>query len=137
LSDAHALKGTAMKPSVALILAVSALAGPAHAAGDAVAGKVVFRKCAACHSIDPVNRVGPSLAGIVGRPVASVDGFGYSKAMGAFGEGGKVWDDALLSEYLLAPRAVVKGTAMAFVGLKKPADIADLIAFLKDPAAVK
>ena len=49
--------------------------------------------------------------------------------------GGKVWDEATLTTYLAAPRQVVKGTYMAFPGLKKPEDIADVIAYLKDPAA--
>ena len=52
------------------------LAAPALADGDAVAGKAVFKKCAPCHSVEPVNRVGPTLAGIVGRPVASVSDYG-------------------------------------------------------------
>lgn len=121
---------------LALCLLSPALAVPALAEeGDAVAGKAVFRKCAACHTTEPVNRVGPTLAGIVGRPVASVEDFSYSKAMLAFAEGGKVWDEALLGEYLLSPKAMVKGTAMSFVGLKKPQDIASLIAYLRDPPA--
>jgi cytochrome c len=112
-----------------------ALSAPALAEGDAVAGRAVFRKCAACHSTEPGNRVGPSLAGIVGRPVASVPDYAYSDAMRAFGAGGKVWSEALISEYLLAPRAMVPGTRMAFAGLKRPEDIANLIAYLKAPAA--
>lgn len=119
-----------MKPLAALA-ALLCLATPARADGDAAAGAVVFRKCQACHSTEPVNRVGPTLAGIVGRPVASAANYTYSPAMTAFAEGGKVWDEALLAEYLLSPKAMVPGTRMTFAGLRKAEDIANLIAFLK------
>ena len=109
------------------------LSAPALAGGDAAAGAAVFRKCTACHSTDPVNRVGPTLAGIVGRPVASIADYKYSAAMTAFAEGGAVWSEERLAEYLMAPKAMVPGTRMTFAGLKKPEDIADLIAYLKNP----
>lgn len=125
-----------MKITLASAVLILAAASAAQAGGDATAGKTVFKKCIACHTTDPVNRVGPSLGGVIGRPVASVTGFNYSKAMQEFSTE-KVWDEANLSEFLAAPRATVKGTSMAFVGLKKPQDIEDLIAFLKDPAAAK
>ncbi len=124
-----------MRNCLALGLLSLALAAPAHAEGDAAAGKAVFRKCAACHTTEPVNRVGPTLAGIIGRPVASIKDFSYSQAMQDFAAGGKVWNEALLGEYLLSPKAMVKGTAMTFVGLKKPQDIANLIAYLRNPSA--
>lgn len=123
-----------MKRLSVLAAAFLCLAAPALAEGDAVAGKAVFKKCAACHSVEPVNRVGPTLAGIVGRPVASVADYGYSAAMTAFGDGGKAWNEALLAEYLMSPKAKVPGTAMAFAGLRKLEDIANLIAYLKAPA---
>ena len=89
----------------------------------------------ACHTATaPTNRVGPSLQNLVGRPVATAENFKYSQAMKDFGAG-KVWDEATLTTYLAAPRQVVKGTTMAFPGLKVPEDIADVIAYLKDPAA--
>ena len=111
------------------------LFSPVAAAADAVAGKKTFRLCAACHTLDAKNRVGPHLADLVGRPVASVEGFKYSKAMVAFAEDGKTWDEEHLTEYLASPRTVVKGTSMAFAGIKKPEDIANLIEFLTDPDA--
>lgn len=124
-----------MKKLSALAAGILCLAvGPALADGDAVAGKAVFRKCAPCHSVEPVNRVGPTLAGVVGRPVASVGDYGYTAAMTAFSAGGKVWSEALIAEYLLSPRAMVPGTRMTFAGLRKQQDIADLIAYLKAPA---
>jgi cytochrome c len=119
-----------MKPLAALA-ALLCLATPAFADGDATAGGAVFRKCQACHSTEPVNRVGPTLSGIVGRPVASVADYTYSPAMTAFAKGGKVWDEALLAEYLMAPKAMVPGTRMTFAGLRKAEEIANLIAFLK------
>jgi len=74
--------------------------------------------------------------GVVGRPVASVEGYEYSAGMKAFGEG-KVWDEAELAAYLPKPRDLVKGTKMAFAGLAKPEDIENVIAYLKDPASAK
>ena len=119
----------------AMLVAASAL--PTLADGDAKAGATVFKKCAACHTAtEPTNRVGPSLLGVVGRPVATFDKYRYSEAMKAFGAG-KVWDETLLTEYLPSPRALVPGTIMSFAGLKKPQDIATLIAYLKDPAAAQ
>ncbi|MBO3761134.1 c-type cytochrome [Ciceribacter sp. L1K22] len=122
-----------------LILAASLIlpAGVALADGDAVAGAAVFKKnCMACHTAtEAKNKVGPSLMGVVDRPVASVDGFKYSKAMTEFGADGKVWSAEELALYLPKPRDLVKGTTMSFAGLKKPEDIANIIAYLKDPAA--
>lgn len=104
------------------------LAGPAMAAGDADAGAKVFRKCKACHVADKEqNRVGPHLVGIVGRHSGSVEGFSYSDAMAG---AGLTWDEATLSQYLADPKAFVPGNKMAFPGLKKEADIANVIAYL-------
>ena len=123
-----------MKPLAVTVAAFLCLAAPALAEGDALAGKTVFKKCAACHSVEPVNRVGPTLAGIVGRPVAAVADYNYSAAMRAFADGGRVWNEAQIAEYLLSPKAVVPGTRMTFAGLKKIEDIANLIAYLRAPA---
>lgn len=117
--------------TLAALAALLCLVTPAFADEDAAAGAAVFRKCQACHSIEPVNRVGPTLSGILGRPVASVADYQYSPAMKAFAEGGKVWGEALLAEYLMAPKAMVPGTRMTFAGLRKAEEIANLIAFLK------
>ena len=117
-----------------VLAAFLCLAAPALAEGDAVAGKAVFRKCAPCHSTEPVNRVGPTLAGIVGRPVASIADYGYSAAMTSFADDGRIWNEALIAEYLMSPKAMVPGTRMTFAGLKKIEDIANLIAYLKAPA---
>ena len=93
---------------------------------------MVFKKCKACHTVEPgKKKIGPSLHGIIGKTAGTVEGFKYSKAMIAYGTAGTVWDDHTLSAYLEAPRKVVKGTKMAFPGLKKPEDRADVIAYLQ------
>jgi cytochrome c len=110
--------------------------GFAQAAGSAEAGAQVFKKCGACHTAtEPTNRVGPSLMGVIGRPVATFTGYNYSSAMAAFGEDGKIWDEERLSEYLMAPKAMVPGTKMSFPGLKKPQEIEDIVAYLKTAVA--
>ncbi|MGQ3211004.1 MAG: c-type cytochrome [Shinella sp.] len=124
-----------MKHPLALTAAFLCLAAPALAEGDAIAGKTVFKKCAPCHSTEQVNRVGPTLAGIIGRPVATIEDYNYSPAMRAFTEGGRVWSEAQIAEYLMAPKAMVPGTRMTFAGLRKIEDIANLIAYLKNPAS--
>lgn len=107
-------------------------ATPALADGDATKGAVVFKKCMACHEGDkPVNKTGPYLMGIVGRPIASVEGFNYSAAMKTYAETAKVWDEATLDVYLSDPRKTVPGTKMALAPQKKPEERADLIAYLK------
>lgn len=113
-----------------LILAAALLAVPSAQAQDAAAGETVFKKCIACHAVGEgaKTKVGPVLNGIVGRPAASIEGFAYSAAMK---ESGLTWDEATLATYLQAPKALVKGTKMAFVGLKADADIANVIAYLK------
>ncbi len=119
--------------SMAIVLASTS---SVLADGDVVAGAVVFKRCAACHTATgPDNRVGPSLMGVVGRAVASKPDYAYSPAMRAFGADGKVWDEALLRKYLPAPQFLVKGTRMTFPGLKSDKDLDNLIAYLKNPAA--
>ncbi|PZF78082.1 cytochrome c family protein [Aestuariivirga litoralis] len=111
---------------------IAAMCLPALADGDAAKGEKVFVKCKTCHDVDKgVNRVGPTLKGVVGRPVASVEGFKYSEDMLAKGKEGAVWDEATLAAYLPDPKAWVPKTKMAFAGLKKPEDVMDLIAYLK------
>ena len=106
---------------------------PALADGDATKGEDVFRKkCKSCHDVDEgKNKVGPTLKGIVGRPVASIEGFKYSDDMLAKGQEGKVWDKATLTAYPPDPKAFAPKTKMTFAGLKKAEEVADLVAFLK------
>ena len=102
-------------------------------AGDVDAGAKVFKKCAACHAVGDgaKNRVGPHLNDLFERTAASIDGFKYSKAMKAAGEEGLAWNDETLTAYLAAPKKYLKGTKMAFPGLKKEADLENIIAYLK------
>lgn len=105
---------------------------PAAADGDASAGETVFRKCAVCHTVElGKHKIGPGLLGVVGRTPGTAEGFKYSGAMKSFGEAGQVWNEAALDSYLTNPRAVVKGTRMAFPGLKDTADRDNVIAYLK------
>jgi cytochrome c len=100
--------------------------------GDAAKGEKVFAQCRACHVAEPgVNRVGPSLWGVVGRTAGSIEGFRYSKANQ---NSGLVWSEEQLFTYLEAPQRTIPGTTMAFGGLKNPQDRADIIAFLKTKA---
>jgi len=102
--------------------------------GDAAAGKTVFTKCMACHSIEEgVNRVGPHLQGVVGRDAGSVEDFNYSDANR---NSGITWSREILFDYLVAPQQYIPGTRMAFPGLKDPQDRADLIAYLESNGEV-
>jgi len=97
------------------------------AAGDATAGEKVFGKCKACHKVDGNNATGPHLNGVVNRPTGSVEGFAYSDAMKSHGGD---WTPENLFAYLESPKDVVPGNKMAFAGLKKPEDRANVIAYL-------
>ena len=97
------------------------------AEADPASGEKVFRKCAACHKVDGSDGVGPHLNGVVGREKASVAGFGYSAALPALGG---AWDETALYAFLENPKGYAAGTSMAFAGLKKSDDRADLIAYL-------
>jgi cytochrome c len=94
------------------------------------AGAAQAKKCTACHTFEQggANKVGPNLHGIVGRPVASHEGFAYSTALKAYGGN---WDYERLSCFIHDPKACVAGTKMAFAGVKKDTDRADVIAYLR------
>jgi cytochrome c len=116
-----------MIKKLGLVLGAALLAAPfAASAADAPAA---FNQCKACHKVEAgKNGVGPSLAGVYGRKAATVEGFKYSDPMKA---SGLTWDDAGLAKYLADPKAAVPGNKMAFAGLKKPDDLAAVIAYLK------
>lgn len=97
--------------------------------GVAATGETVFAACKTCHVVDAgVNRIGPSLAGIVGRAAGTVAGFNYTPANK---NSGITWTEDKLFQYLEKPQRVVPGTKMAYAGLTDPQKRADLIAYLK------
>jgi cytochrome c len=117
--------------SVALV-AASLLASPAFASGDAEAGKKVFKKCVACHTIDgdTKKKSGPSLDGLYGRTAGTLEGFKYSKAMVAAGAEGWIWTAETFENYLTNPKTAIPKNKMAFAGLKKEDDIKNIEAYL-------
>lgn len=115
----------------AVLAAVTAMGAGSALAGDAAAGKDVFKVCMACHTTEAgKNKVGPSLFGVVGRKAASIEGFKYSKPMQDKGAAGHVWTEENLKAYITAPKEIVPGGTMAFAGLKDAAKVDDLVAFL-------
>lgn len=113
----------------ALVLGFGIVIGGNAMAGDAVKGQKLFKKCIACHYVDKEkHKTGPHLVAVIGRVAGSLDDYRYSKAMKA---SGLVWDGETLAAYLKAPKRFLKGTKMAFSGLKKDRDVANIIAYLK------
>ena len=99
------------------------------AMGDLATGEKVFKKCAACHSIvkGGKNNIGPALYNVVGRQVGALSDYKYSKALS---QHGKEWTFEELNGYLLKPAKWIKGTKMAFAGLRKEKDRASVILYL-------
>ena len=99
------------------------------ALGDLAHGEKVFKKCAACHLINKggENKIGPALYGIIGRKVAAKEDYKYSKAMAAYD---KFWTFEEMNGYLKKPQRYIKGTKMAFAGLRKEKDRASVILYL-------
>ena len=119
--------------AAAMLMAPIAVANAAD--GDAAKGEKVFKKCKACHVADEEkNKVGPHLVNIVGRAAGSVEGYKYSKGMQAKAEEGLVWDETNIDAYLTKPKDFIPKTKMAFPGLKKEDQRADVIAYLKSVA---
>jgi cytochrome c len=111
--------------SVSVLLAASSAAS---AAGDASAGQQVFARCSACHSTKPgENKIGPSLAGVVGRKSGSEAGYNYSPALKA---ANITWDEHTLDQFLANPAADVHGTKM-FISVPNATDRENVIAYLQ------
>ena len=118
-----------MKQCFFVAVAGSVLLAVPVVAGDAAKGEKVFRRCKACHYVDKEkNKTGPHLVDIIGRAAGTVGGYKYSEAMAG---SGLVWDETTMAGFLTKPKRYLKGTKMAFVGLRKESDIADVIAYLK------
>ncbi len=123
-----------MKPILAIVAAATVAAGAAGgaAADDVEAGKKVFNKCKACHQVGPdaKNRIGPTLTGVIGREIASVEDFKYSDAFQEKKAEGFTWTEEHLEEYLASPRDYIPGNKMTFAGLRKEDDVENVIAYL-------
>ena len=104
------------------------------AMGDLGHGEKVFKKCSACHMIASggKNMIGPNLWSVIGRTAGSVSDYKYSKAMLAYG---KEWTFEEMNSYLIKPQAYVKGTKMAFAGLRKEKDRASVILFMNSKSS--
>ena len=121
------MKNLVVSSFVALILFLA----PAYSQ-DADKGERAFRRCQACHAVGEgaQNKIGPQLNGIVDRAAGSVADFNYSDALMAQAEEGLIWDEDSLNAFLTKPREFMKGTKMAFPGIRKEEDRLDLIAYL-------
>ena len=99
------------------------------AMGDVASGEKIFKKCAACHSINKggKNNIGPALYNVVGRKIGGVSDYKYSKALIAYG---KEWNFEELNGFLIKPAKWIKGTKMAYAGLRKEKDRASVIKYL-------
>ena len=97
--------------------------------GDVVSGEKIFKKCASCHSINKggKNNIGPALYNVVGRKVGEISDYKYSKALAAYD---KNWSFEELNGFLTKPSKWVKGTKMAYAGLRKEKDRASVIKYL-------
>lgn len=120
---------TIVKATFGVVVAVFLASGAAQA-GDVEKGKKVFKKCSACHLVDKEkHKTGPHLVNLFGREAGSLESYKkYSKAIKA---SGIIWDEETLDGFLTKPKAYLKGTRMAYAGLKKEADRANVIAYLK------
>ena len=116
--------------NLVLVAAVLAASSGVVKAQDAAEGENVFKQCRACHAVGAKarNLVGPVLNGLDGRKSGTIDGFSYSDANK---NSGITWSEATFKEYIVNPAAKIPGTKMAFIGVKKEKDIADLWAYLK------
>ena len=97
--------------------------------GDVASGEKIFKKCAACHSINKggKNKIGPALYNVVGRTVGSLDDYKYSKTLASYG---KQWTFEELNGFLQKPASYLKGTKMSYAGLRKEKDRASIIKYL-------
>jgi cytochrome c len=115
--------------TVASVAVIALSASAARAAGDVKAGEKVFKKCAVCHDTrEGKHKIGPSLHGVAGTKAGSAKGYKYSPATM---KSGVTWTDENLQKYLEKPNSFIKGSRMAFAGLKSKKERDDVIAYLK------
>ena len=116
-----------------LMLAACAAAATAPAPRQASTGERAYKKCYSCHALEPGRNDlgGPTLFGIVGRPVAAEPGFDYSPALRRFAAANPVWTRELIDCFAAAPEALVPGTSMAFHGIGDPAERRALVDYLE------
>ena len=119
-----------MKARLWMLMLFMVSAGPVYAAGDAVAGRAAFNKCASCHQVGPNAKsgFGPHLSAIIGRPAAAAKDYNYSDAMK---KSGLVWNEKNLIAFIKAPSVTVPGTKMRFWGISNEQQIADMLAYLR------
>ena len=104
------------------------------AMGNMAHGEKVFKKCSACHmsAADGKNKIGPNLWGVIGRTAGAINDYNYSKAMKAYA---KEWTFEEMNSYLIKPQAYIKGTKMAFAGLRKEKDRASVILYMNSKSS--
>lgn len=118
---------------VVLVALLAAKTATAEAIGDSEAGAKVFKKCAACHEVGSgaVDKVGPHLNRIFGRPAGAHEGYRYSASLERAGNDGLIWSAETLDAYIENPRALVSKTRMSFRGIKDADERANLLAYLR------
>ena len=130
LEVAKSTSSAEVSEKVAEIVDIKALL----AMGDLAHGEKVFKKCSACHMIasDGKNKIGPNLWGVIGRKAGAISDYNYSKAMLAYA---KEWTFEEMNSYLIKPQAYIKGTKMAFAGLRKEKDRASVILYMNSKSS--
>ena len=123
--ESQLASGTSQKTEIVEKIDITAV----MALGDITSGEKIFKKCAACHSINKggKNKIGPALYNVVGRAVGGVDDYKYSKTLASYG---KEWTFEELNGFLQKPSSYLKGTKMSYAGLRKEKDRASIIKYL-------
>lgn len=118
------------------IACLTALSSPALSEGDASRGEASYRPCAACHMIGEgaINRVGPHLDGLMGRPVGGLSDYRYSDTLVNAGANGVTWTEDNLDRFLADPQGYYRGTRMVFRGITDAQTRADLVAYIVQEA---